>query len=764
MVNVNKLFPRLSIRHKLAIAFAGVALVPLLVVTVFGAASSARQIDLATRSTVAHDLRLAETLTSSELAASERHVAFLAQAELGPALVRPGVEPDHGADLAMTQLVATEPSLFRVKLIDADGRERLTVSADGVDRKVDHVGRGTFYAWRGEALAPGDRALIPVELASAAGDSGTIAAIAILVPVRDPAGEYAGVVVGEAYAARILSGLDAATPGYGGVTALVDGSGLFLYHSVRKRNWSRLLADRERVDMSADLSPEIAAQVLQDSTGAIRAADASLVSYRRMSLGGHAPGAVLSLYRIVDSSTLHAPVRRFLRWVLVGGTLVVLVVIGVAVIAGEQLTRPIRRIQDAMWRLARGEPGSVPAVDTNDEIEDLARDFRVVGLTIEAHRSRQADLLTDRTHALAVTHAELTGIVEHSTDAIIGTDAAGRVRLWNVAAGRLFGYPADDALGRDVVSLLSGPTGTPPDDQRFIDAELVRSGFVHDFRTVRFDREGAPIPVSLSQATVRGADGRVAGYSMIVRDRRSQEMLDDQMRRSERLAATSVVAASVAHEINNPLGVVANRIELMQRDLARGGDDRTRLAKDLAVLLDHVRRASAVTSDLLRFARDDAGAAGPVNVASVLTRLCELLRRPLASRGIRLEHAPSPVTGDLVGHEKAIEAVVLNLMLNAADATPPGGTVRLSLRVPAGAQGAEILVEDSGPGVPEHLRERVFEPFFTTKAPGHGTGLGLTVCRSIVERTGGAIVVGASDLGGAAFVVRLPRVAVRGAA
>jgi signal transduction histidine kinase len=110
----------------------------------------------------------------------------------------------------------------------------------------------------------------------------------------------------------------------------------------------------------------------------------------------------------------------------------------------------------------------------------------------------------------------------------------------------------------------------------------------------------------------------------------------------------------------------------------------------------------------------------------------------------------------IVGHEKAIETVIVNLLLNAADATPAGGVVTLTIRASAGNDAAEIEVCDTGPGVPPGLRERVFEPFFTTKEAGRGTGLGLTVCRSIIDRHRGTIMLDMAPGGGCRFVVRLP--------
>jgi signal transduction histidine kinase len=128
----------------------------------------------------------------------------------------------------------------------------------------------------------------------------------------------------------------------------------------------------------------------------------------------------------------------------------------------------------------------------------------------------------------------------------------------------------------------------------------------------------------------------------------------------------------------------------------------------------------------------------------------------MAARRIRLVFSVEAGLPAVIGDEKAIETVLVNLLLNAADATPPEGTVALTMRRRANDGGVDIEVRDTGPGIPPALRERVFEPFFTSKKPGEGTGLGLTVCRTIIDRHGGSIRVDSPPDGGCRFVVTIP--------
>jgi len=758
MINVNKLFPRLSIRVKLAIAFALVALGPLAVVSFIGARETVFQIEAMARNTLEHDLEMAETETALSLSSAEGHMNLIANVVLGP-LLRDGAIPPRerlDAEHVVKTLLATEPALYQVKLIDADGRYRLLVRASGPPLDAEEMDGGEYYAWRASSLRPHTRLLFAVEVAGPEepGLRKPIPAVAILFPVYAPNGEFRGAVVGEAYASALFSHLDHASAGFGGITGLVDGDGHFLYHSLRKRDWATLLAARDRLSVRSDFPADVASAIISGRTGTLMTPDRELVSFRPLSLGTPSR-ARLSLYRVVPIATVAAPARSFVLLVLGAAGLAALLVLGLAMLAANEFTKPIFRIRDAAWQLARNEPVRQLNVKTNDEFEDLANDFARVAERVARHRAQREALIAERTRLLEHTHAELADILKHSADGIIGLDPSGVVTIWNDGAERLLGYPASEAIGREINAVLRPSGERARREQVVMRRELERERAVVNFLTEVLAKDGTPIQISLTATLIAGADGGALGSSLIVRDNRLQSRLEDQMRRSERLAAISVMAAGLAHEINNPLAIIGNRIECMQRDVRDKWSD-TLLAADLDVLQQHVARLRELTTSLLRFARDDRGEAGPVALGALAESTVALLHRTMAMRRLHLQLHIKPGVPDVIGYEKAIETVIVNLLLNAADATPPDGTVTLSIRCSADGEAVEIEVRDTGHGLAPELRERVFDPFFTTKGPGHGTGLGLTVCRSIVDRHGGVIVVDTPPDGGCRFVVTIP--------
>jgi PAS domain S-box-containing protein len=758
MVNLNKLFPRLSIRVKLAIVFAIVALGPLAVISVIYARATVRQIQSRARDALEHDLEMAEAQTAQALASAENHVELVAQMVVGPLLGGDGASTRglEEAGRVVQALLATEPSLYQLKVIDAAGRYRLVTRASGpVPIEPDAEG-GEYYAWRASTLAPRTQLLFAVEVAGPEADAtvSPVPAMAIVRPLHGPTGEFAGAVIGEAYAAVLFAHLDHASPGFAGVTALVDDGGRFLYHSVRKHDWATLLAARNRVSVRTDFPGAVADSIVSGRRGSLVTSQRTLLSFRPLSLGPF--GERLSLYRVVPLAALTADARSFLLSVLLAAVVVTLLVLGVAIVAADQFTRPIFRIRDAAWQLARSEPVRPLNVMTNDEFEDLARDFTAVAEQVAAHRAQREAFIAERSRVLERTHAELTDILEHSADGIIGLDPDRIVRIWNQGAERLFGYSSELAIGQDIDRVLRPATAEAERERGVLRRELLCEGAVVNFLTDILDREGTVIRISLTETLIVASDGRPLGSSLIVRDNRLQSRLEDQMRRSERLAAISVMAAGLAHEINNPLAIIGNRIECIQRDI-RDNAVNDSLAADIDVLQQHVARLRELTSSLLRFARDDQRSeARPVVLGALVEGTVGLLRRTLATRQVGLNLAVDPLVPSVLGYEQAIETVLVNLLLNAADATPPGGTVTLTIRPGAGGEGAEIEVRDTGPGIAPALRERVFEPFYTTKETGRGTGLGLTVCRNIVDGHGGSIRVDGPPGGGCRFIVTLP--------
>jgi PAS domain S-box-containing protein len=710
---------------------------------------------------LAQDLELVRLRVASGIREAEQHLSFLVDAFIDP-LFRATDSSQAGREAALAAMFlrTNASAVLRIQAIDANGHRTFEASRLPRPSGEDDLDEGTglYYLLVAEQTPAGGRALLAVELQDpAAGEEevSVIPAIAIVQPIRGTRGELLGVAVAEASASALFSSLDVAPPGLEGTRGLVDPQGHFLYHSERKQDWASLLPPRMDVNLHTEFPPEVAEVLLSGESGTVRAASREIVSFRPISRAG-ADGPHLVLYMTVPLSVIDGPVRRFL---LVAGGIgigILGLVLAIAVVAARQFTKPIYQLQHAARRLAHGGTSAPLQIETNDELQDLASDFATMAGTLVAHRKKLEMTVVARTRALELKQAELSDIVTHAADAIIGLDANGAVRLWNEGAVRLFGYREAEATGERIDDLI-GLAG--PDLERentYVQQSLDRSGSVVNLRTYRRPKNGDPFPVSLTQTSLADESGRVVGSSLVIRDERMRNKLEEQMRRSERLAAASVMAAGLAHELNNPLAILGNRIELMQREVARrtSGDQ---LGKDLAVLGQLVERLRGLTTDLLAFARDDHAERGSIALDESLGRVVRLLHRTFQTKGIDLEFAHPENVPSIVGNASAIETVFVNLLMNALQATPSDGVVSVEIAPAAGASNfVRIEVRDTGGGVPSDVKSRIFEPFFTTKGEDGGAGLGLTVCRSVVERHGGTIWVEDAEGGGSRFLVRFP--------
>lgn len=229
----------------------------------------------------------------------------------------------------------------------------------------------------------------------------------------------------------------------------------------------------------------------------------------------------------------------------------------------------------------------------------------------------------------------------------------------------------------------------------------------------------------------------------------NRQKLLDQTLQTEKLAELGRLTAGIAHEINNPLAVIAYAMELLQRDA-----ELTPFQVEMAVRIeDEIERLKALTDSLLSFSSAREGCRRLVALNDLLEEVLRLTRFELQRQAIQLEME----LGELplvAADPNKLKQVVINLIMNAVQVMKGDGLI--TLRTARCGDVVELAVSDTGPGVPDSLREEIFTPFFTTKPEGEGTGLGLYICRNIVNEHGGTVTVESSPQGGATFKIRLP--------
>jgi two-component system, chemotaxis family, CheB/CheR fusion protein len=327
----------------------------------------------------------------------------------------------------------------------------------------------------------------------------------------------------------------------------------------------------------------------------------------------------------------------------------------------------------------------------------------------------------------------LAAIVETSEDAIYSKDLQGYVRSWNRGAEKMYAYSGKEIIGQHV-SILS-----PPERQRELDdmLELLRRGeSIDHFETVRLRKDGTPVEVSVSISPIRSSSGEITGASTIARDVTERNRAADALRKTEKLAATGRLAGTMAHEINNPLEAVTNLLYLINRNTSL--DEKT--VEYTRMAISEVDRIGHIARQALGFYRE-AATPVPVNISDLIDNIVRLYAAGAQNKTVHLE-TQLETQATVPAFPGEMRQVFSNLIVNAVDAVPRGGTVKV--RVKHGrdwksrALGIRVMVSDNGPGIPVPARPHIFEPFFTTKGE-KGTGVGLWVSQGVVEKHSGSI-------------------------
>jgi PAS domain S-box-containing protein len=292
---------------------------------------------------------------------------------------------------------------------------------------------------------------------------------------------------------------------------------------------------------------------------------------------------------------------------------------------------------------------------------------------------------------------------------------------------------------------------------RFL-AELF-SGTLDGFSDERRYRrkDGTLVEVQLRVSPVPAPDGGVACALGIVEDVSARRQLERKLLTTERMASMGMLAAGVAHEINNPLSFVLANLGFAVEAIRTGTGSPGEVLRALEEALEGASRVRTIVRDVKTFSREHAEDAGTCQVAQVLQSAANVAQNELRLRArLVLDAGDVP---PVAGSAHRVGQVLLNLLLNAAQAIPPGRAAENEVRVTATLDGPMVAIEvrDTGTGIAPEVQDRLFQPFATTKAAGQGTGLGLFISRELVVGMGGRIDVQSRPGAGTSFVVRLPR-------
>jgi PAS domain S-box-containing protein len=411
-----------------------------------------------------------------------------------------------------------------------------------------------------------------------------------------------------------------------------------------------------------------------------------------------------------------------------------------------------RRNFEARYRHKNGETVALNWAGVWSEVDEH---FFFIGRDLTEQKRLAA---TER-----ATQELLTAVINASPIAIICLTTDKKVTVWSRAAEQIFGYTADEVLGKEYMLV---PT---QDSNAVIEYEEVFSRAcagetLRGILVKRQRKDGALIDISFDAAPMYGLDGSVRAIAYALSDVTERNRLEQQLRQSQKMDAIGQLTGGVAHDFNNMLTVITGTIDI----LAEGVVDRPDLAEIVKLISEAADRGSELTSQLLSFARRQPLRPRKTSVNEVATEAARLLR-PTLGEQIDVEWKLAPDAWPALIDATQLSTAIVNLAVNARDAMGDRGkltleTANVYLDEDYAAAHSEVTpgpyvmfaVSDTGPGIPTELRDKVFEPFFTTKDVGKGTGLGLSMVYGFVKQSGGHIKLYSEVGQGTSFKLYLP--------
>jgi PAS domain S-box-containing protein len=337
--------------------------------------------------------------------------------------------------------------------------------------------------------------------------------------------------------------------------------------------------------------------------------------------------------------------------------------------------------------------------------------------------------------------------VDHAPAAIFKLDIEfGTILDANYVAETAVGFTRDEMVGMRIWDVI--PPADRPRAKRLFDETRTRGHSNREDLHLR-TRDGALVPVFFNAGLIEY--GHHHFFQVICVDISDRKRLESQLIQSEKMAAIGQLAAGIAHEIRNPLGIIANALY----DLGEIVDSNSpEVKEDLRIAKEEMARVQAIIINLLEFSRESRAELESVDINDLLRKTLQLMSKSLQNSDVRVITELGPL-GTCVANQNALRQIFLNLITNAVQAMPSGGELRLRT-APLEDGRIQLEFSDTGVGIPPEDLNSIFNPFFTTKAPGQGTGLGLSVVHSVVQRYGGEIRVRSQVNQGSTFTIEFP--------
>ncbi len=359
------------------------------------------------------------------------------------------------------------------------------------------------------------------------------------------------------------------------------------------------------------------------------------------------------------------------------------------------------------------------------------------------------NLVAERTEELALSEHKYRRIFEVSQDMILMTTRNGAVINMNPAGFRMLGYVAaeDSVIGKSFKDFF-----TSESDWLTVKDAVERNGFISNAEIDLKHKDDRSIRSLVSGSLDRGSSTGEDTIHFLVKDIEQRRLIEEQIAQADKLASIGQLSAGIAHEINNPMGIILGYTQLLLRNAVPESEN----YQDLKTIEKHVRNCKSIVEGLLNFARTSKPKTDVIRIDEAMEDVLNFIQQHAGLDNIDIKKDYDLSVPEMHLDEKKIKQVLMNLIMNAKHAIGDAGTLSLSTGFNSSDHQVYVEIEDNGYGIEKKNLARVFDPFFTTKPTGEGTGLGLSVSYGIIKNHGGDILVKSEVGKGSAFKIVLP--------
>jgi len=341
-------------------------------------------------------------------------------------------------------------------------------------------------------------------------------------------------------------------------------------------------------------------------------------------------------------------------------------------------------------------------------------------------------------------------IVEFAEDAIITIGPDNKVQSWNQGACKIFRWQNREVLGKDLDSLIT--RGEVEAEASELSKTILQGKSLRSFEAVRYTKNGEPRQVLISAAPIENINGQVEAASIMYKDISELKQAHAQLVQTEKQATLGIIAGSIGHELNNLVGGLLLHARLLQHY----ADKPDKVRETAEILLSHLEKVTLHGKNLLSLSRPTKPRFEELDLNVILqdTTSTLVLSGVLKHFDINAQFESKKFL--VKGDRHQLEQVIRNLEINAAHAMGSKGILTLQTRLRRDGKQVEVIIGDSGAGIPNEIRDKIFQPFYTTKAEGQGTGLGLTIVKDIIEKHRGTLKLESKVGVGTKVIIGLP--------